>query len=481
MKETYDLILVGSGFASSFFLLEALRHLRSDQRVLVLERGPRQDHATLMATRNRRDLTRHNTFINRTPEKSWAFTTVFGGSSNCWWGCVPRFLPSDFRMRSLFGIGEDWPLTYDELEPYYAEVEEVMSVSGPDDGSPFPRSTPYPQPPHALSTPDRLLKKAFPSAFFIQPTARLRRAIPGRAACCGTGVCSLCPIDAKFTILNSMARLYDDPRVSLRLDATVRSVGISGGVATDVHWYSEGKEHVARGDLIVLGANGIFNPHILLNSGLSHPLLGRGLHEQLSVDVAVDLDGVDGFDGSTSITGHGYMLYDGPHRAHRAAALLETTNLPFFRPEPGKWRQQIRMKVIFEELPGDGMVEVAPKAPDRPSVTAQPPSDYVRRARAELPSQLEHVLASLPVEAIRIEEEFNETESHLLGSVRMGRDSEHSVIDGDLVHHTIRNLVVAGSSSFPTSSPSNPTLTLSALSVRSARRLFASSPTAGTR
>ena len=66
------------------------------------------------------------------------------------------------------------------------------------------------------------------------------------------------------------------------------------------------------------------------------------------------------------------------------------------------------------------------------------------------------------------------TESHVLGTVVMGSDPETSVVDRHLLHHEVRNLLVLGGSAFPTGSPSNPTLTIAALSLWSAEHLLGS-------
>ena len=314
MDQDYDLIVVGTGFASSFFLSAYLARCRADARILVLERGRRDTHAWQLRHRQPASTPPQATFVNRHRRKQWFYTPALGGGSNCWWAVTPRMMPSDFALQSTYGVGTDWPLSYDELEEFYCHAEALMAVSGPADGSPQPRSQPYPQPPHRFSQPDQLLKKAYPELFFHQPTARARLATAQRPACCASGVCHLCPIDAKFTVLNEMGHLYADPRVTLVLEAAVQSVETTGRTARGVRYIKDGAEVQAQGQLVVLGANALFNPHILLRSGLSHPLLGKFLHEQVAVSATIDLDGVENFQGSTSITGHGYMLYDGPHR-----------------------------------------------------------------------------------------------------------------------------------------------------------------------
>ncbi|NJN63705.1 MAG: GMC family oxidoreductase [Acidobacteria bacterium] len=473
MAERYDLIVVGTGFASSFFLKKALESRGPSFRVLVLERGAHRTHAWQLAHRAELEKSSRALFRNRTPRKTWWPLICFGGASNAWFGVTPRFLPEDFRLHALYGRGVDWPIGYDDLERYYTEAENIMAVAGPSERSPFPRSGPYPQPAHNMTDPEHLLARAHPDAFFSQPCARPRQATKNRPACCTSGVCSLCPIDSKFTVLNELATIYQDARVTLLLEAEARSVDLAGGRARGVIYAVRGVEQCALGDLVALGANALFNPFLLLRSGLTHPWLGAGLHEQVSVRVDVLLDGVDSFQGSTATTGHGYMLYRGERRKKKAAALLETWNVPVLRREPGRARQRMIVKAIFEDLPQDiNRVFASPHDPDFPIVTFQRHSDYAMLAVRDLAQDIDGALRGLPIERIDVDRGVIESEGHILGTTRMGRDPRESVVDGDGVHHEVRNLVVLGGSLFPTGSPANPTLTISALALRSADRLF---------
>src|SRR5665811_2432803 len=159
------------------------------------------------------------------------------------------------------------------------------------------------QPPHTFSDPDKILNKAYPDLYFPQSTARARVATANRPGCCANNVCTYCPIDAKFTILNEMGHVYQDPRVTLITEANVQSIEYQGDVATGVNYIKDGVSQRTDCDLIGLGAGAIFNPYILLRSGLSHPMLGKNLCEQVSVNATIFLDGVDNFQGSTMITG----------------------------------------------------------------------------------------------------------------------------------------------------------------------------------
>ena len=71
-----------------------------------------------------------------------------GGLAMHWGGVTPRFTPEDFRLHSLYGVGRDWPLTYDDLDPFYQEAEERMGVAG-EQGPPDydRRAADYPLPP----------------------------------------------------------------------------------------------------------------------------------------------------------------------------------------------------------------------------------------------------------------------------------------------------------------------------------------------
>jgi choline dehydrogenase-like flavoprotein len=265
-----------------------------------------------------------------------------------------------------------------------------------------------------------------------------------------------------------MRHVYADPRVRLLTGALATALEVSGGDAvTAVRYRRDGGERVARGDLVVLGANAVFNPHLLLRSGIPDGHAGRGLTEQVSRNVTVHLDGLDHFGGSTMVTGLGYMLHD-RDRAATAAALIESHNSPLrLRPERGRWRQVAHLRVIFEDHPHAGSaVGFDDSAPDLPTVRFAGRSRPALAALASLEADLERVLAPLPVERIQLAERPNPTEAHIQCTTPMGTDPVDSVVDRHLVHHRLRNLAVLGSGAFPTAAPANPTLTICALSLR---------------
>jgi choline dehydrogenase-like flavoprotein len=477
MAAHFDLIVVGTGFAGAFFLMRYLERAPAGARVLVLERGARDTKPWQLANRRSSSIDPKDVFFNATPEKEWYTSPGFGGNSKCWLGGTTRMMPGDFKLKSRYGVGVDWPLSYDDLESHYCTVEQTMLVSGPAD-SPMPRSRPFPLPPHRFSDPDILLKQHFPDGWFNVATARASVATGKRGVCCATGICELCPVDAKFTVQNGIPFVYDDPRITLQLDAQVDVVDTAAGSATGVSYQHQGQVEHASADLIVLAASALFNPHILLRSGIGHRLLGRRLHEQLPIDVTFDLNGVKSYNGSTILTGLGYLFYEGEHRREHAACMIETWNSPFpskmgaLRSEAGRWTERLMVRFLFDDLPrDDNTVSVNVQNPRLAETRFVDYSDYAKRGAAKVPAMIDVLSRALPVERV-VGTEVGTTAAHIQGTVLMGEDPAQSIVDRHLIHHQYRNLLVLGASAFPTASPAYPTLTVSALSLWAADNLF---------
>jgi hypothetical protein len=140
------------------------------------------------------------------------------------------------------------------------------------------------------------------------------------------------------------------------------------------------------------------------------------------------------------------------------------------RREFGRWRQTLPLVVTVENPPtNDSRVTVGNDG--RPEVRYPALSDYAVSGIDAARAQLQHVLAPLPIEEIRFRG-LRRTESHIQSSLRMGRTVEHSVADSDQIHHRIRNLIVVGSSVFPSCPTANPSLTVAALALRAADRII---------
>jgi choline dehydrogenase-like flavoprotein len=451
----WDAVIAGTSFAAMFLL----RGLPPDWEVLLVEKGPLVDHAAQLAARGLPAEAIPQDNRSGLP-KDWTLHPVHGGNSNCWWGQVPRMHPDDFKLASLSGAGPDWLFGYDDLEPYWTEVEAVMEVAGGGTDHILPRSGPFPFPPHIPSRSDRVLQ-ADP-LWTPAPSARSNGA--SRGQCCANGVCDLCPIDAKFTVLNAGAA-FERPGVRL-LRGEMRALRVEAGTATAALVRAGGTEAEIRAPLFALGAGGIHNPAILMRSGIGGPAVGRYLHEQIGQEVLVDI-AIPNWFGGTSITGHGWHFWHAADRRAHAPVLVENWNAPAaLRQTRHRWTERLKLKLIAEDRPrSDNRVILRD---DEPAIEWLGHDAWGLAGLKAALDRLPDILPR-PVEAMQVLP-IKTTEHHIQGTSRIGPPGE-GVVDGALRCHDARNVLALGSGAFPTCSPANPTLTLAALSLRAARML----------
>ncbi|MDX2275111.1 MAG: GMC family oxidoreductase [Hyphomonadaceae bacterium] len=466
----YDAVLIGSGFGTIFFLHKFLRK-RPRSRILILEWGQYHTHQWQIENA-RNSALNEGDVINNQSGKPWAFSVALGGGSNCWWGQTPRLHPSDFSLKSTYGVGADWPVTYDELTPYFNEAEQIMMIAGPDDlNVEWPNTNPYPQPPHNMTSADRIMKAAMPNKHFVVPNARLSVPVGSRPPCCATGNCWLCPGDSKFTIINTLMPLLDDSRVDIMLGAKVEHLIVEAGQIRGVVFKKDGAERTVSGDLYVLGANAMHSPFIMMRSGLGGHGLGRYLCEKMYAHAEVMLDGLNHFDGGTGTTCFNTTYLDGPHRSQFGSNVIYIENRGIYgmRTEYGRWRQVMPVSYYIEDIPQESN-GISIGEGDIPVVDPFHFTDYAYKSLDHANSVLHELVSSLPVESIHFREIWA-TLGHIQGTTRMGTSIENSVIDGGLIHHGARNLVVVGSSTFPTTGSVNISVTVAALSLRAADKL----------
>lgn len=473
---TYDFALIGTGFGSLFFAHKLLDALPANARIVFLERGRYRDHALQVSEDRNGDFpVDAYVDIGDPRKKNWRFTIAMGGGTLCWWGKTPRLHPSSFKLKSRHGFARDWPFGYEELEPYYCDAEDIIGVSGDSaDVAEFPRSRPYPFPPHRFSTPDEVMKKAYPGKLIALPSARPSIHNERRARCCANGVCGRCPIDAKFTALNGMGRVFDDPRVSIVLDAIVTQIDVSGGMAKGVVFIEQGRERRVAADHVVLGANALFNPVILAHSGLQHRVLGRYLNEQIGHVYEVHLEKLDALDGGSVGTSMYIGEIDPEDRAKKGSFVYYFDNRwqTFgLRPDPAKARKVFPIVEIVEEEPQYvNHVDLTRPAHERPIIRHVATSAYGTAGVARSRSQVETILAPLGLERIGKPILWNAL-GHIEGTTIMGDDPADAIVDAGQVHHVVRNISVVGTSVLPTCGNYPPSLTAAALSLRAADRL----------
>lgn len=467
----FDYLIIGSGFGSLFFL-HKLKTLEPDAKVAVIEYGKRLDREWQISNKKNAERPSKAFHDQHADQKPWNYTIGFGGGTNCWFGQAMRMIPSDFRMKSLYGVMEDWPFSYDELEPFYQEAEEVMLISGDDSMRKVsPRSKSFPLPPHRMSSVDQLMLKAYPNLHFPIATARAPVVTETRGRCCATATCNLCPMDAKFTAFNGFQHLMNDENVSFFYGSEVISIKHQNGKATGVVASDQsGIKHDFSADVIVLGANAIQSPAILLRSGLDHPMTGIGVCEQHGAEYEILLRGLKNFDGGTITTSLNYGLYDGPHRADKGASLLFFENRMKFgvRPEYGRWQEYLPLIINVEDEPQQSN-GVRITSQGKAFVEHAGVSRYAHEGLDYAEKMLPEILSPLPVEKIT-RRGIRATESHIQCSLRSGTSASSSVLNPDSVHHDVKNLIVVGSATFTTCPPANPSLTVAATAMRAAQR-----------
>src|SRR5271170_6984121 len=215
---------------------------------------------------------------------SLIYARLVGGSSNHFTANYWRFHANDFRERSLLGgiAGTgfaDWPISYQDLEPYYTKVEWEIGVSGLADASPSdpPRTKPYPMPPLPVKSSGVLFERGarklglhpFPAPMAI--ASQLYRGRPG-CAHCGFCIGFGCEVMAKSSTLYTMIPEAEATgRCEVRPHSYVFQVAMnSRGRATGVLYFDADKrEHFQKARAVVLSANGAETARLLLNSSSS--------------------------------------------------------------------------------------------------------------------------------------------------------------------------------------------------------------------
>ena len=149
-SESADVVIVGAGACGS---LMAAKLAERGMSVVVLEAGKRFDPAVDLANSEANGAkilwTEPRVYAGKHGVVPKAGVGV-GGGTLAWLGVMPRFHPADFRTYSTEGVGADWPISYDDLRPYYQQVEREFGVAG--ECGPFaPEQYKLPMPPHRMN------------------------------------------------------------------------------------------------------------------------------------------------------------------------------------------------------------------------------------------------------------------------------------------------------------------------------------------
>ncbi len=468
-------------------------------------------------------------------------STVGGGGTHAD-GKLPRFREPDFRLRSELGPVEgadvrDWPLDYEDLEPYYAAVERAIGVAGDHTANPFAawRSGPYPMPPGpdmfgaTLSVPAAERLDLHP---YRAPTGANSVPYDGRPACNDCGFCGYygCPIHAKGDPIAMLARALATGRCDLRPESHVTDVLLdaSGRRTTGVRYLdAAGEAREVRADHVVLAAGAFETPRLLLLCGVgnSSDQVGRNLmyhfqtftvggfpfplhgHRGRSVTHLHDDFCAPGADDLAAARTSGLPWIRGGIVEHGAAAhpIQEALNYPTGALHNACMRDSsLRDRLWVFTMQGEDLAQSVNRIDLDPSVrdvwgrpagrVTYAPHRHELVASAHWSPLLERVMSeagadwtvsstSPPItdRGAVVDHPLGMAPSsrHVMGTCRMGTDPTTSVVGPDGRFHDVENLLCADSSVFVTSAGYGPTLTLAALAHRTAS-LLAGRPLAPT-
>ena len=510
-----DVCVVGSGPAGA---LVACHLAETGHDVVILEAGPRFSdgpRTERMETHLRPDM--GNPWEMGGPRDAYvssggrhyplnaARVKGVGGSSLHWHGMVMRLHERDFELRSRHDVGVDWPLSYEDLQPYYRAAEHELGVAGALD-NPYapPRDEPFPLPAFPPSYSDSLFAPACEAVgidMHSVPNARNSEPYDDRSACVGYGTCKpVCPSGAKYTAETHLARAVEAGARIVDRAPVQRLVHDASGerVETAVYATPDGTEHEQDARRFVLAAGGVETPRLLLLSasdvypdGLANSsgLVGRyfmdhlfaGMGGRLDVDTRQHHVGFNTseshqfYDDETPVNGLKleFLNYAGPTVV--GAALSGETWGDALRDQVADvYGQQVGMGALVEQLPRkENRVTLDPSTTDdhgNPVPDVRWSLDSATRATLRRANDLQRrVLDELGVEIEwQVGPENTGPAYHQMGTTRMGTDPSNSVVDARLRTHDLSNLWLVGSSVFPTGGAMNPTLTIAALALRAA-------------
>jgi choline dehydrogenase-like flavoprotein len=544
-SETYDVCVVGSGAGGG---MTAYALTQAGARVVMLEAGrewfntrdapmlvwpyqsPRRGAATPQREFGEFDAADGGYSIAGEPYTNapgsrfdWFRARMLGGRTNHWGRISLRFGPDDFRVRSRDGLGDDWPITYQDIAPYYDRVDRFVGIFGSREGLPNDPDGIFQPPPKPRcyelmikEAADRMGVTCIPSRLSI-----LTRSLNGRMACHYCSQCFRgCTTNSNFTSPDVLIQpALETGRLTLITQAMAREVTVGrDGLATGVSYIdkNDGSEKRVNARIVVLAASACESARLLLNSrssmfpqGLANSsgVVGKYLTDTTGTGVTAFIprmmdqiphneDGVGG--------GHIYMPWwldnrqlDFPRGYHievgggrRVPSYGFMGGIERFPPGGGYGRQlkddyrryygaTINLAGRGEMVPNEkSYCDIDPTVVDRWGIPVLrfhwEWSEYEYRQVKHMQETFRAMIdemGGVPLTPMPTREEgygiaIAGRIIHELGTVRMGNDPSTSVVNSNCQAHDVKNLFVADGGPFVSQPDKNPTWTILALAWR---------------
>jgi len=534
-SERVDVCVIGSGPAGSLvadelatsghdvLILEAGKRFEFAERLERMERAlrPGTDPLSVWEMGGARDAYR-STGEAHYPLNHSRVKGV-GGTSLHWQGMVMRLHERDFELQSRHGVGRDWPISYSDLEPYYAAAESAFGVAGASD-NPFspPRTEPYPMDAFPPSHSDSIFAEACESlgvTMHSSPNARTSEAGADTPQCVGYGTCKpVCPSGAKYDATRHVdsatragARLIDRAPVQ-RLEHDDAGDQIEAAVYAT----PDGNTHRQTARQFVVACGGVETPRLLLCSdskeypdglGNSSGAVGRYFMEHLGAVTAGMYDEPTRQNQIGFFTSETHQFYDDPTQGTEQGipardaepGELNPIKLEFFNdadPDPvtralegEDWGDALRsslQEAYGNTLAMGGLVGQLPQKDNYIGLDSSRTDDHGKpvpevhwsidertKRTVERANEIqEAILSELGVDVSwQVGPGNTGPAFHHMGTTRMGSDPSRSVVDARLQAHDLENCWLVGSSVFVTSGAMNPTLTIGALALKAANHI----------
>ncbi len=516
-----DVCIIGGGISAALLAWQ-LSERRPGTSIVIVEAGDRAFDADKRWADRKRMLDYGENpwpgdyIADQAGEGVISRTMVVGGSAMHWGGVTNRFSEEDTRLRSMFGLSVDWPITWSELERYYCEAERRLGVSG--DPSPLPqdaRSEPYPMTGMPLSWNLKQLKAWGEKSgipFWGTPQAKNTEPYDGRGACTRCNTCEVCPTQARYAPDATFKRLLASKAITLHDRTLVRKLATADGggrapaieVAHGVHRDRPNDPVEYRAKTFVVASGYAWSAHLLLLSassrfpnGLANSsgLVGKYMNGHAFVQTQIELDAeiYPGMNEQHSLISRQFFRADpakpfvrhdlrvwesGVNRGPRlrdgsGALLLGDAVMADWRARTTRGTARVR---AYYDVHPDRASELTLDPTKKngygdplPKIVHQP--DAASLARRE--ATVEHIRGVFERLARNHNGQmrplnFGTYWDHPAGGCRMGTDASTSVTNSYGRTHDVENLFVVGAPTLPTAGCTNGTLTFSALTLRSA-------------